>query len=143
MTQMAALMSPGLAGTWREQIAVQADDRLQVGAGARELKNIAAAKTEADRSLALEIAYLALGAFAAQGIERGGNALAAFGRVGAQCRWQADAASGGPAGTLPPPYMSATKATYLLPAIVCSALDGVARSRRASSAPSAAAAAAR
>ena len=32
------------------------------------------------------------------------------------------AASGGPLAILPPPYMSATKATYLLPAIVAARL---------------------
>ena len=49
---------------------------MQVGAGAREFKNIAAAKAESDRGLALEIADLALGALATKGIEGGGDAPA-------------------------------------------------------------------
>ena len=102
-------MSPDFGGKRRQQIAVQTDDRLQIGAGARELKNIAAAKTEADRGLAFEIADLALDAFATQSVERGSDTLAPFEAHRRAMRWQADPASGGPAGILPPPYMSATK----------------------------------
>ena len=105
-----------------QQIAVQADDRLKIGAGARELKHIAAAETEADRGLALEIADLALVAFAAQGIERGSDAAAPFEPIGAQCVGEVAPLPAGRREILPPPYMSATKATYLLPAIVAARL---------------------
>ena len=110
-----------LCGKWRQQIAVQANDGLHIGAGARELQNIAAAETEADRNLALEVADFSFRALASQGFERGSDPPPAFGRVGAQCIGKG-MASGGPAAILPPPYMSATKATYLLPAMVAARL---------------------
>ena len=82
---MAALISPGFAGSERQQIAVQTDDGLHIGAGARELQDIAAAETEADRSLAFEIADLSFRALAAQRVERGSDAQPPFGRIGTQC----------------------------------------------------------
>ena len=66
-----------LGRKWRQQIAVQTDNRLQIRAGARQLKNIAAAKAEADGGLAFEIANLALDAFATKGVKRGTYRLVA------------------------------------------------------------------
>ena len=114
--QSAALMSPGLAGSGGAQVAVQTDDGLEVGAAARQLQHVAAAEAEADRGLARQIADAAFVACRAQRVERSRDAAAALGRIGAQAVGEFRGL-GGPALILPPPYMSATKATYLLPAI--------------------------
>ena len=83
-------MAPGCGRQRRRKIAVQADHSLKVGAGTRELEHIAAAEAEADRRLPLEVADAALVAFAAQRIERGGDAAAPLGRIRAyrigECR---------------------------------------------------------
>ena len=112
-----------IAGLRRErcqEITVQTDDRLHVGTGARELQAIAAsAKTEADRSLGIEIADLSFRALAAQRVERGSDAQPSFGRIGTQGRPWLPVGGG---VSLPPPYMSATRATYLLPAMAAARL---------------------
>ena len=101
---------------------MQTNDGLDVGAGARELQHIAAAEAEADRGLPREIADLALVAFA-RAAHRARRSMRRR-RSGASARSPLanSADSGGPALTLPPPYMSATKATYLPPAIVAARL---------------------
>ena len=73
----------GLGWRHSNQIAMHADDGLDVRAASRQFKNIAAAEAEACGRLAAEIANAALVAFLAQGFERRVDAAATFRCVGA------------------------------------------------------------
>ena len=120
---------------------MQTDYGLYIGTSAGEFEHIAAAKTGSRCRLPAKVANAAFFAFDAQGFESGDDASSPFCCVGAQCicqrggfRWSGR--------YLPPPYMSATNAMYLLPAISAARLVRD-RRHRASSARSAVMAGAR